>query len=397
MDQSSRRLLLTNGRSPITLYLARLLHSRNHEIFVTDPQKFHYCRFSNCVKKNFVVPSSRFEPEKYVLTLAKIVREEKIDMVIPNWEDVFPISKRKELFPSSCKVFVSDFELLKTVHHKGSFIDLLDHLGFETPETIVLRSRRDLENVDLSTFALKQGFSRSSKYVYKVKKGSPLPPVFPTEREDWIAQEWLSGNVYCTYSISHQGKIFAHSAYPMEFVKDHKEEGGLKHPNIGSYCLSFYSIHHEKILKWVEKFVAKTNFTGQLAFDFIELSNGKLYAIECNPRLTSGVTLFHQNDCLDNGFFALNSKPIYPSTQKTKQILLPMIFLGWQPAVFCNKIGLYLKHLLFAKDIVFDIKDLKPFLFQPYIIFKCLWISFRKKSSIASSFTGDLDYNGEKS
>ncbi len=394
MESNKKRLLLTNGRSPITLYLARLLHSNGHDIYVTDTQKIHYCRFSNCVKKNLVVPAPRLHPDEYVDALVKIVQEEEIDMLIPNWEDVLPISKRKSLFPSSCKVFVTEFDLLRRVHHKGNFISLLRSLDFETQKTEPLYNRENLERVDIPVFALKQGFSRSSKYVYKVRKGGPYPPVSPSKEEEWVAQEWLSGRVFCTYTLCHEGKVFAHSTYPMEFVKDHN---GTRHANIGSYCLCFNSVHHEKILKWVEEFTAKTNFTGQLAFDFIEIPNGKLYAIECNPRLTSGVTLFHTNDHLDAAFFGINPQLITPSSKIEKQLLLPMIFMGWQPAWICNKWSLYFKKLLIAKDIVFDIRDIKPFLFQSLIILKCLWSSFQNKSSIASSFTDDLDYNGEKS
>ncbi len=393
MEIVNKRILLTNGRSPMTLYLARLLHSAGHEVYVTDPQKFHYCKFSNCVKKNYRVPSPRFQPEEHIKELARIVEDEKIDLVIPTWEDVLLVSKHKDKFNKRCKLFVTDFDLLAKVHNKGSFIKLLDQLGFETPRTQIIRSREELLAVDMDLFALKPGFSRSSKSVFKVRKGGPLPDIHPSKSEEWIAQEWLIGNIFCSYTLCHEGKISAHSLYPMEFIRENSKKTNA---NSGSFCLSFSSIEHEGIFKWTEEFVRKTHFTGQIAFDFVEHPSGQIYAFECNPRLTSGVTLFHAKDRLDKAFFNHCEPLIKAPKESMKQIFLGMLVLGWQPALICKKVKLYLTKLVLAKDIIFNKHDVKPFLFQPFIMSKILWISFSSKNSIPASFTDDLDYNGEK-
>lgn len=393
MSEKQKRILLTNGRSPMTLYLARLLNSAGHEVFVTDPQKIHYCRFSNCVKKNFKVPSPRFKPKAHVDALKTIVKEQKIDLLIPTWEDVLLISKHKDEFDPHCKLYVDDFDLLLKVHNKWSFINFLDEMGFETPKTQIIRSKEDFENIDMDCFALKPGFSRSSKHVFKVRKGDPMPDIYPSEEEEWIAQEWLNGDIYCSYTLCENGKIYAHSLYPMEFIRD---QGEKRNVSIGSYCLSFTSVEHEKIYKWTEEFVRKTHFTGQLAFDFFELANGQVYAFECNPRLTSGVTLFHPKDRIDKAYFAQDSKAVLAPKDSMTQIFFGMLFLGWQPALVCKKLTLYIKKLFNSKDIVFNWKDVKPFLFTPLIMLKVIYVSLANRSSIPSSFTDDLDYNGEK-
>lgn len=393
MKEKTYRLLLTNGRSPMTLYLARLLGSAGHEIYITDPQRVHYCRFSNYVKKNFLVPSPRFAKESHIAALCDIVKNYNIDMVIPTWEDVLLIAKYKHVFPSSCQLFVSDFDLLSTLHNKWSFIKFLDDLGFETPQTEIIRSREDLENIKIDQFALKPGFSRSSKNVYKAARGGPYPDIYPSAEEEWIAQEWLQGEIFCTYTVCHNGKIYAHSTYPMDFIRDKPRLGNV---SVGSYCLSFSSIEHAGIYQWTEEFVRKTKFTGQIAFDFFEVDSGQIYAFECNPRLTSGVTLFQQESRLDRAFFALNRYPILASKESMTQILLGMLFLGWQPALVCKKLQLYFQRLFRSKDIIFNFRDMKPFLFQPLIMLKLLWLSYTKRTSIPASFTDDLDYNGEK-
>jgi hypothetical protein len=49
---------------------------------------------------------------------------------------------------------------------------------------------------------------------------------------------------------------------------------------------------HPATLNWVQSFVSRTQFSGQIAFDFIESAEGQVWAIECNPRTTSGIHLF---------------------------------------------------------------------------------------------------------
>lgn len=55
-------------------------------------------------------------------------------------------------------------------------------------------------------------------------------------------------------------------------------------------------------------------FTGQIAFDFIEESDGTIRAIECNPRATSGITLFDVTGDLPIAFFGVEQPVRFPQT-----------------------------------------------------------------------------------
>lgn len=392
MKVTPKSILLTNGRSPMTLYLARLFHYAGHKIYVTDPQALHYCRLSNSVEKNFKVPSPRFEPEAYIEVLSDIVNNYHIDLLIPTWEDTLLISQFKEAFDKRCHLYVTDFDLLATVHDKWRFMKFLESLNIETPKTQLIRHQDDLKKIDMDVYALKPKFSRSSKQVYKIHKGDPLPDIEISDEEEWVAQEWHDGNILCSYTLCNQGKIYAHSVYPMEFIRDRKQSDDL---NAGSYCLSYTSVEHKALYEWVEKFVALTGYTGQLAFDFFERSSGEVYAFECNPRLTCGVTLFQPQDRLDKAFLGECEAPIFASNDSMTQIFFAMLFMGWQPAIFSKKVRLFIKKLLRAEDIIFNKFDIKPFIFQPLIWIKIYFNSLIQQSSIPSSFTYDLDYNGE--
>jgi hypothetical protein len=94
-----------------------------------------------------------------------------------------------------------------------------------------------------------------------------------------IAKGYLRGQEICTYSICHSGRITAHTAYPSTFTAG---QGAT---------IVFQHIDHPAIFQWVKTFVARNHFTGQIAFDFMQTPDGQIFALECNPRATSGAHL----------------------------------------------------------------------------------------------------------
>ena len=388
---NTKKILVTNGRYPITLDLIRNLAHGKHEIYLAETQWINLSRFSNAVKKSFIVPSPRFNPKEHISKLLEIVTKEKIDLFIPMWEDIFIVSKYAHEFPKSCKLFCSDFQLLDRIHNKWSFYSLMEEIGIKAPKTSLITSKKDLENIIIDSYALKACYSRASQHVHRITNNQQIPDISPTETHPWMAQEWLDGDNYCSYSICNNGKVHAHVTYPVDFVIKNKTS---LVKNVGSYCISFRVSQHDAILKWVENFAKATNFTGQVGFDFIELDNKEIYAIECNPRITGGVSLFTPNNRIDNAFFAKNSEIIQPPIDERTQITMGNLLYGWRQAASCNKLDIFFSNLFYAKDITFSFKDIKPFLAQPLIFAKYISDGIRFKKPLPAAFTHDLDYNG---
>lgn len=381
---SGKKILITAGRSPITLDLARQLNAAGHEIYITETSRFHLCSFSNAVKKNFIIPSPRFEPKNFLDALTKIVKDEKIDMLIPAWEEVLNISMNLDLFPPECDVFCSPFKLLHTLHNKWLFMQRLSALGLPTPETQLVEKLADLETLDFGTsYVLKPCYSRASQKIRKVNPNDPLPIIDIESHNPWVAQEWLEGNKYCTYSVCHNGEVNAHGIYPVEYSIE------------GNSCLTFRSIEHKKILDWIKYFVKSQNFTGQIGFDFIETEDGTIYPIECNPRSTSGAHLFRTEDQIDRAFLNTTTETICPPVGRSKQFAAGMIFYGWKALPTQTGKSEYLNQLLFSKDVVFEFSDLVPFFSQPLLAVKYFLISRKLQEKLYSTFYYDLDWNGE--
>ncbi len=376
-----KRVLITNARTFIALDLARLFHLYGIEVFVADSLGYHICSHSNAIKKKFHVPSPRFESESYVEAVAEIVREYQIDLVLPVYEEIFYLAKGLRRFPKKCKILVPSFEILETLHNKYTFQQKLNSLGISIPKTHVIKSNEDLKNIPLEfPFILKPCYGRASQKIIKVNHAGDTPKTLIDSQQHWVAQEWLEGKKYCTYSICQDGKVNAHATYPVEYSIE------------GNSCLTFKSVEHPGVLKWVEKFARLENFSGQIGFDFIERSNGELFAIECNPRATSGLHLLSSEKRLIDIFFGEELDYVMkPKDQSIKQIGVAMLLYGWNSS---SSLMEFFKSFFSFKDVIFDRKDYLPFLFQPCLFGYYFLRSLKLKLNFPAMFTHDIDWNG---
>lgn len=381
-----QKILLTSARSPITLDLARQFTASGHEVYVADTTKFNPSRFSKAVKKAYSIPSPRFYPDAFVDSLVEIIKEQNITLLIPIYEEVLLLAKERYRFPKSCRVFAESFNLLRQLHNKWFFHQKLLELGIESPNTILIETQEDLNKLEFAKqYALKASYSRGSLSLKKAVGGKPMPKLNIEEHNPWIAQEWLEGKKYCSYTICNKGVIQSHAAYPVQFAID------------GNSCITFEAIEHQPIFRWVENLVGKIEFSGQIAFDFIEKPDKTLFALECNPRATSGVHLFKPSDRLDLAFFGETNQAISPQKGNSKQLFPGMLLYGWKKSSFPNNnFRKFLKALASIEDVVFKWKDPMPFLAFPFIL-ASIWADSKKhKISIPAAFTFDFEWNGEK-
>lgn len=300
------------------------------------------------------------------------------------FEEIFCLSKNLNRFPKSCQIFCTSFEELNNLHNKWRFNDTLHRMDLPAPKSYLIQKKEDLENLTLPfPYILKPCYSRAAQRVIKVENEKDLKEITFDIHNPWVAQQWLKGKKLCTYSIAKEGKITAHSTYPLQFSID------------GSSCLNFEAIDHPTTEKWVSNFIKQTNFTGQLGFDFIEVNNKTLYPIECNPRSTSGLHLFRKEDNLPDAFFVENIETVKPKPGFSKQIAVGMLLYGWKTKHPEKSYVQFLKNLLSVQDVIFSRHDLSPFFMQPFLFITYIIRCLKLRMSIPSMFTFDIDWNGE--
>lgn len=364
-----KTILITGARSFAALDLARMFFNLSIKVITADCIKTSVCQLSKTVSMHYQTASPQYHFERFVNDLQHIVLKEKIDLIIPTCEEIFYLSQASNKI--SAPIFCPPFELLKQLHNKWEFYNLLLKMGFKTPKTYLL-SQNCPEN---GKWILKPVYSRFAAKV-KVVNGSitsyPLDSINP-----WIAQEFIEGEKLCSYTVCHEGKVAAHGVYTI-----------LHSMGIGS-SICFKSVQNDQIDDFVRRFVSQTKFTGQIAFDFIQ--NDTLYCIECNPRATSGIHLFKRSEKLAKSFFTCK-EPLRPIENQIFHDYLFMLWFGIkQKEIFTKS---FWHHFLSGKSPLWCNGDNALILKLPVILLNTAKVTLLKKQTFSQAMTEGIEYNG---
>jgi hypothetical protein len=203
------------------------------------------------------------------------------------------------------------------------------------------------------------------------------------KNSSWVAQGYIRGKEICTYSICHNGRITAHTAYPSTFTAG---QGAT---------IVFQYMENPAIFNWIKTFVAENHFTGQIAFDFIQTPQGQIYALECNPRATSGIHLLASHPQFVEAFLNPNMDCITPVDNSSHMLSAAMLVYGL-PAAFKKKnMTAWIKTFFTSNDVILDYKDPLPFLLQFGSLLAVAKLAREKGISPIEASTFDIEWNGE--
>ena len=85
-------ILLTGGRAPAALELARAIHKAGHTVFMAESLRGHLSQPSNTIAKNFYVPPPRQQTSAFINALKTIIIENRISLLIPTGEEQFYVA-----------------------------------------------------------------------------------------------------------------------------------------------------------------------------------------------------------------------------------------------------------------------------------------------------------------
>ncbi|MCS7460954.1 ATP-dependent carboxylate-amine ligase [Paenibacillus doosanensis] len=412
-EPAGRRILLTGGRAPATLDLARQLAANGHAVYVAESCPEQLCKRSRAVRRSYLVPEPAANPRAYAAALRDIAAAERMDWLLPMCEELFYVAAGLDELQSVCRVLAEPPGKLRRLHSKWEFISRVQELGLSAPQTHLLSSpqeraafmaeeaerakrRREAGEPDAAKWVFKPVFSRfSSKVVIAEVKASGWQPdsrlaALPvTGEEPWVAQRYIEGTGYCSYSIAQQGTITAHAVYPVRFTAGR------------GACISFEPVKHPGIDRWTERFIREEGFTGQIAFDFIEDREGGLYPLECNPRATSGIHLFRPEDRLDRALMPEEGQPlperIEPQASRKAMIAAAMLSCGAVALLkdfSRERLGSWLRIMTGGRDVVFRANDPGPLWQQFRLVYWNLRVGARHRISVMEASTKDIEWNG---
>lgn len=380
----SLRILITGGRAPVALELARQFAHAGHDVFVADSVRFPLTRASRCVKQTFYLPSPRTTPAAFIQKLKDTICKNKIDLLVPTCEEIFYISRYWEILSNHCKIFCDQLEKLALCHSKWNFLIQAQNCGVHIPESYRLESIDDINKLPFKPeeLVLKPEYSRFASYTLLSPSNDELQKVRPTSNSTWVAQKRIIGKEYCTYSIANEGRLLAHASYHPKY-----------RVGLGSGVF-FEPQQHDGILAFVKAFVATIKFHGQIGFDFIENHAGELFVLECNPRATSGAHLFAPGE-LVNAFLKSDTSLIVANPFKPRMIAPAILIFNLVKEIRAGKFKSLFHQFIDAKDVCFKISDPLPTFYQFVGLGEVLYRSLSRGIGLKDAATSDIEWNGE--
>ncbi|SMB78952.1 hypothetical protein [Deinococcus hopiensis] len=371
------RILLTGGRAPAALELARLFQRCGHCVDVAESWFWSASRFSRTVQRNLRVAPPRQAYAAFAQQLRRAVQRGRYDVLIPTCEEIFWVARARPLLSPHVTVFCPTLEELRELHDKYAFSQLLSKAGLPGPTTTLLQSERELrayaQNAPESVY--KPSYSRFGTRALIRPSPAQLKRVRPSKTHPWTAQHHKGGREWCAFAVLRAGAVAALGVYPARFP-------------VGGASTYFQAIHHPGIQAWVEAFGAFTLLTGQVAFDFKEDAAG-LWALECNPRLTSGLHLFRDQPEVTRTYLAPTPQEPLLAAPAGPLALKAVMFLGgvrrasdwhaWRT----------------ARDVMIAPHDPWPALMQPVVAGAWVVRALRLGTGVLEATTHDIEWNGE--
>ena len=305
-----KNILITGGKMTKALQLARSFHAAGHRVVLIETEKYWLTghQFSKAVDKFYIVPTPKTDPDAFTQALLEIVQKEHINIVIPVTSPIesYYCSYVKPILSQHCEVFHFDLDVTKLLDDKFALSEKARSLGLTTPKTSIITDIQQVLDFDFDRQYILKSIAYDSvhrldmtKYPLHSKEAmkAHLSSLPISKKNPWIMQEFIAGQEYCTHSTVRNGEMKLHCC-----------------SKSSAFQVNYEQIDHPAIQEWVTKFVKALNLTGQISFDFIEREDGTVYAIECNPRTHSAITMFYNHPNVADAYLSQNPflEPIQP-------------------------------------------------------------------------------------
>ncbi|XPM55066.1 MAG: ATP-grasp domain-containing protein [Leptolyngbya sp. IPPAS B-1204] len=358
-----KTVLISGGKMTKALQLARSFHAAGHRVILVETHKYWLTghRFSKAVNRFYTVPTPQDSADAYTQALLEIVQREQVDVYVPVCSPVasyYDALAEAALSPY-CEVFHTDAETVKALDHKYSFNQLAQSLSLSVPKSFYITAPEQVLQFDFSqetrSYILK---SIAYNSVYRLNLTRlPCPSYedmkafvysLPISSENpWIMQEFIAGQEFCTHSTVRNGELRLHCCCESS-----------------AFQVNYQHVENPAILDWVQQFVKGLNLTGQFSFDFIQTADGPIYAIECNPRTHSAITMFYNHPGVADAY--LDTVPL-PEPMQPLPTSKPTYWLYHELWRFTgirslSDLRTRLQTLFQGTDAIYQVDDPLPFL-----------------------------------
>lgn len=336
----TQTVLLTLGRLPKGLDIARSFHAAGWRVLVAEPFGWHLCGLSRSVDKSVVVPAPNTDPAAYLHALLALIAREGVSLVVPISEETMHVTALGERLPDDVTLFTAPSEDVLALHDKLQFAHGLDRAGIAAPKTALLGSPEAQGIADATPTIVKDRWGASGSNVAFFEQGKKVP-----DRRDALVQEQLQGDEVSSFSIVHAGKVSVTVVY-RPVIRD------------GTVSTVFERIEAPVVEAYVDQVAQWSGHTGFLSFDLM-INGATVTAFECNPRANSGIHFLETSEIaraiLEPGFV-----PRFNRHWRMQQAY-PTLTLLWGAIGKWPRYRQIAKALFSSRDVTWSWRDPLPF------------------------------------
>ncbi|MEL6368247.1 MAG: ATP-grasp domain-containing protein [Pseudomonadota bacterium] len=372
MSKASRTVLLTLGRLPPAIEIARAFHSAGWRVIVADPFRVNMARTSRAVSHVETVHSPVDDPDRFRDRILELIERFDVDLVVPVSEETPWIAELKSA--AKIPVFCGPPEQVLQFHSKLDFVQAAADCGLTVPSTC-RTTDANAEKRRSAPFVVKPEFSCSGRDVTLHDTDDPIPE----RSENLLLQQRVQGDEVSCFSICLAGECSILVTY-------------RAHTRHGSVAVCFERIDQPAAERWVREFVEATDYTGILSFDFIIDDAGTAWAIECNPRATSGIH-FVAPEAL---YAAMVSPDSMPQIELKPYPLMQEFWSHWTHWFSVITDGDARRQtgraLRAARDVSWSAKDPWVFLLASFSTWPIIWRAIRHRRTFAEVLALDIEW-----
>ncbi|PSN64830.1 hypothetical protein BS50DRAFT_554995 [Corynespora cassiicola Philippines] len=341
--ENAKTILVTGVSMAKGLSIARALAKHTpHRIIGADVSALSPGRFSAALDRYVALaPPTADDADPYIDSMIEVIERENIDLwvscssvgaAVEDAEVVRLVErKRQDDKGKAFRAVQFPDNIVRVLHEKDEFIEFVEGIGLETPESHRCASvgevMRVLERHSPSSDLLRD--AKGAARIWEQKKRFILKPIGVDDRarekmmtllpleasldatrkyvqdldiskdNPFQLQQYIHGTEYCTHALVVNGKIKTFTSCPSSDMLMHY----AALPPFSALSKTMLAFTH-KVVAALKDVNSGQKVSGHLSFDFLvpdrdahakNMEDVRLYPIECNPRAHTAVTLFKES------------------------------------------------------------------------------------------------------
>jgi hypothetical protein len=266
------------------------------------------------------------------------------------------------------------------LHDKLEFARWADSLGLSVPPTFPEDSPGARELMDAGDYVAKPAHSCSGIGVNICRDGSR----HETGSPGMLVQGLVEGDHVSSLSLLHGGREIVTVLYRGTVYA-------------GTVAICFERVRDAPaVSRWIQSFCSGLDYSGFIAFDFIVDSGGEAWAIECNPRPTSGIHFLDGHDLGRALLSPAESESVGDKRHERMQwaysTLTEAYAALFRPAEFRRRLA----QLFTARDVVWSLSDPLPFLLMTPMSWEILWPAMTTDMTLGEATQRDIAWMSDE-